>query len=231
MPDIFIAEPNNVPPALPEAPTALEEKAKSKQKLFLSEDVPAVFKNPVHLFSAFRKDPDGITFRDQENQETILLFIRHSFITNIRWIIVGIFLTILPLLISLSVGFFQNPLPSLPGKFYLMIGALYYLFVATYFYINFITWHFNIALVTNRRIIDINFSNLVYKDVAATKLNLVQDVSFAQVGAIRTFFDYGDVLVQTAGTLDNFTFESAPQPENIVHIIEDLIGKRNERFG
>jgi hypothetical protein len=59
----------------------------------------------------------------------------------------------------------------------------------------------------------------------------VQDVSFAQVGAIRTFFDYGDVLVQTAGTLDNFIFESAPQPSNIVHITEDLIGRHNELFG
>jgi hypothetical protein len=103
--------------------------------------------------------------------------------------------------------------------------------VATYWYINFISWYFNISLVTDKRVIDINFSNLVYKDVAATKMNLVQDVSFAQIGAIRTFFDYGDVLVQTAGTLDNFTFESAPQPENIVHIVEDLIGKHNELFG
>ena len=108
--------------------------------------------------------------------------------------------------------------------------AFYYLIVATYWFINFISWYFNISLVTDKRVIDIDFSNLVYKDVAATKINLVQDVSFAQIGAIRTFFDYGDVLVQTAGTLDNFTFESAPQPENIVHIVEDLIGKRNELF-
>jgi hypothetical protein len=230
MPDIFIAEPKTQESAPPKEETALEEKAKSKQKLFFDENTPSILKNPVHIFSAFRKDPDGIKFRDQEGEETILLFIRHSFITNLPWILIGVFLAILPLLISLSLGFFQNLLPSLPGKFYIMIGIFYYLFVTTYFYINFITWHYNIALVTNKRIIDINFSNLVYKDVAATKLNLVQDVSFAQVGAIRTFFDYGDVLVQTAGTLDNFTFESAPQPENIVHIIEDLIGKRNELF-
>jgi hypothetical protein len=229
MPDIFIAEPKQTTTPR-NIPTILEQKSDSKKNLFPDENNPSVFKNPVHLFSAFRKDPDGITFIDQENEETVLLFIRHSFITNIRWIILGIFLAILPLLISLSLGFFKNPLPPLPNKYYLMIDAFYYLFVATYFYINFITWHFNIALVTDKRIIDINFSNLVYKDIAATKLSLVQDVSFSQIGAIRAFFNYGDVLVQTAGTLDNFTFESAPQPENIVHIVEDLIGKRYERF-
>jgi hypothetical protein len=229
MPDIFVAEPETRNTTVPEMPYVLEKQAGLDKPIPIIQP-PINTNNPVHLFSAFKKNPDGITFRDQEGEETILLFIRHSFITNIRWILVGIFLAVLPLLILLSLGFFQNPLPSLPGKFYFMIEVFYYLFVATYLYINFITWHFNIALVTNKRIIDINFSNLVYKDVAATKLNLVQDVSFAQVGAIRTFFDYGDVLVQTAGTLDNFTFESAPQPENIVHVIEDLIGKRNERI-
>jgi len=229
MPDIFIAEPKEKNTAVPEKPYVLEKQERSDGPIPIIQS-PMDSNNPVHLFSAFRKNPDGITFRDQEGEETILLFIRHSFITNVRWILAGIFLLILPILISLSLGFFQNPLPSLSNKYYLMIGFFYYLFVATYFYINFITWHFNIALVTDKRIIDINFSNLVYKDIAATKLNLVQDVSFAQIGAIRTFFDYGDVLVQTAGTLDNFTFESAPQPENIVHIIEDLIGKRNEHF-
>lgn len=226
MPDIFVAEPKQGP-IVPEIPYVLE-KQESPDKPIPIIQPPMDINNPVHLFSAFKKNPDGITFRDKEGEEKILLFIRHSFITNIRWILFGIFLAILPLLMSLSLGFFQNPLPSLSGKFYFMLELFYYLFVATFFYINFITWHFNIALVTNKRVIDINFSNLVYKDVAATKLNLVQDVSFAQVGAIRTFFDYGDVLVQTAGTLDNFTFESAPQPENIVHIIEDLIGRRNE---
>jgi hypothetical protein len=231
MPDIFIAEPKNEEPAPLRKRSILEERATSKEKLFSGEDSPIVLRNTVHLFSAFRKDPDGITFRDQEDEETILLFIRRSFITNLKWIFIGSFFAILPILLSFSLGFFQNPLPPLPGKFYLMFELFYYLFVATYWYINFMTWYFNISLITDKRVIDINFSNLVYKDVAATKLNLVQDVSFAQVGAIRTFFDYGDVLIQTAGTLDNFILESAPQPENIVHIVEDLIGRRNELSG
>jgi hypothetical protein len=100
--------------------------------------------------------------------------------------------------------------------------------VATYFYINFITWYYNVALITDQRVIDVDFSSLVYKDVATTKLSLVQDISYAQVGVVRTFFDYGNILIQTAGSLDNFIFESSPKPEAAVHIVEELIGKRNE---
>lgn len=227
MPDIFIAEPKVETAPVNKGP--LIDDGDSNEPLPSVENLSP--QNPVHLFSAFRKDPDGIDFQDKENDEKIILFIRSSFITNIRWIFFGSLLIILPLFLPFLLKAFPNPLPFLPGRFYFFISAFYYLVVATYWYINFISWYFNISLVTNKRVISIEFSNLVYKDVAATKINLVQDVSFAQIGAIRTFFDYGDVLVQTAGTLDNFTFESSPQPENIVHIAEDLIGKRNELFG
>lgn len=218
MPDIFIAEPKSNDTAPIET-----------TPLISSAETPPY--NPVHLFSAFKKDPDGVDFHDKEGEERIILFIRRSFITNIHWIFFGTLFLIIPLILGSILRFFPNPLPFLPHKFYFFLIAFYYLVVATYWFINFISWYFNISLVTDKRVIDIDFSSLVYKDVAATKINLVQDVSFSQIGAIRTFFDYGDVLVQTAGTLDNFIFESAPQPENIVHITEDLIGKHNELFG
>jgi hypothetical protein len=218
MPDIFIAE--------PKTQTSVQNESTS-----LINDQEAPLQNPVHLFSAFKKDPDGVDFSDKDKDEKIILFIRRSFITNIHWIFFGLIFLVIPLFLGSILRFFPNPLPFLPNKFYFFLIAFYYLVVATYWFINFISWYFNISLVTDKRVIDIDFSSLVYKDVAATKINLVQDVSFAQIGAIRTFFDYGDVLVQTAGTLDNFIFESAPQPSNIVHITEDLIGRHNELFG
>ena len=226
MPDIFIAEPKETASTKPDP---LIDDGDFQKPVINSESLSP--QNPVHLFSAFKKDPDGIGFSDKGEDEKIILFIRRSFITNVRWIFLGSLLLILPLFLPFILRFFSNPLPHLPNTFYFFFSAFYYLVVATYWFINFISWYFNISLVTDKRVIDIDFSNLVYKDVAATKINLVQDVSFSQIGAIRTFFDYGDVLVQTAGTLDNFIFESAPQPENIVHIVEDLIGKRNELFG
>jgi len=226
MPDIFIAEPKEKDTAAPKKLPVLEDRQIPEEETSSLTERALILKNPVHLFSAFKKYPEGISFRDQEKAERILLFIRRSFITNLRWIFMGSLLIILPLLLPVFFRLFTNPLPPLSNNFYLIFCVFYYLFVATYWYLNFITWYFNISLVTDRRIIDIDFSNLVYKDVAATKLTLVQDVSFSQIGAIRTFFNYGDVLVQTAGTLDNFTFEAAPQPENVVHIVEDLIGRR-----
>ncbi len=177
----------------------------------------------LHLFSSLCKDPDDIVFQNQEEDEKILLFIRRDLITNAKWIILGVVLLLLPIV------FLPYHLSVLPWRFNIIFLLFYYILVASYLYVNFITWYFNISLVTDRRVVDVDFSGLVYKNVASTKLSLVQDVSYSQIGVIRTFFDYGDILVQTAGTIDNFDFDSAPQPENISHLIGDLIGNRNEQ--
>ena len=118
----------------------------------------------------------------------------------------------------------------MPQNYMLVITLFYYLLVTTFLFINFITWYFNLNIVTEKRLLDIEFQSVVYKNVAATKLTLVQDVSYSQIGVIRTIFNYGNVLVQTAGTIDNFIFEAVPRPEDAVHVIENLIGKRNEQL-
>lgn len=226
MPDIFVAEPKENDTTVPEMPYVLEKQERSDKPIPIIQP-PIVSDHSVHLFSSFCKDPEGISFQSQENGEKILLFLRRDFITNAKWILIGAALTALPLLLMFS-HLSGNPLPFLTFNFYLLLLFFYYLFVITYFYINFITWYYNVALITDQRVIDVDFSSLVYKDVATTKLSLVQDVSYAQVGVIRTFFNYGNILIQTAGSLDNFVFESSPNPEDAVHIVEKLIGKRNE---
>jgi len=107
----------------------------------------------------------------------------------------------------------------------LILSIGYFLWVITYAFINFVIWYYNAALITNKRIVDIDFHQLVYKDIAETKLALVQDVSYRQQSVIENFFDFGHVLIQTAGTIDNFEFSSLPKPDRIEEIVNELIGK------
>ena len=212
MPDVF--EENNQTNAKPPEPGVAQ--APSYQK-----------SGKLGLFTSFSENPEGVSFQNQEEGEKIILFIRKDFITNIGWLVTGAFLLLLPLVVFLGQQFLfsKYTLISIPVNLLLTLFLFYYLFTLTYLFISFITWYFNISLITDRRVVDIDFSSLVYKNIAVTKLDLVQDVSYKQVGVMRTFFDYGNVLVQTAGTIDNFEFDSAPNPEEIVHIVEDLIGK------
>lgn len=187
------------------------------------EQKPAPRKGNLHLFSGFCENPDKIFFHDQEPNEEILLFLRKSQIVNIGWILLSILLLIAPFFLFLLP---PSAIPFvIPQKFGLILLLFYLLAVVTYAFVNFIIWYYNAALITNRRIVDIDFHQLVHKDVAETKLSLVQDVSYRQESVIENFFDYGHVLIQTAGTVDNFEFNSLPKPERIEEIVNDLIGK------
>lgn len=212
MEDIFIASKKQEP--------ADENKNLEKKEIQRN----AALDTKIHLFSSFLLNPADISFENQEEDEKILLFVRKSKILNLKWILIASILFPLPLFVLPFVNL-TSFLSLFPFKYIFYFTVLYFLVLVTYVYVNFITWYFNIALVTNLRLIDVDFSGLIYKNVAITKLSLVQDVSFTQVGVIRNMFNYGDILVQTAASLDNFIFEAAPNPEKASHTIENLIGK------
>jgi len=180
-------------------------------------------KNQIHLFSGFCEYPDKISFHNQEEDETILLFVRKSQIVNLPWILTTLILIIAPLILLIIP---RNLFPlTVPMSLVLILSIGYFLWVITYAFINFVIWYYNAALITNKRIVDIDFHQLVYKDIAETKLALVQDVSYRQQSVIENFFDFGHVLIQTAGTIDNFEFSSLPKPDRIEEIVNELIGK------
>lgn len=178
----------------------------------------------MHIFSSYCEKPDAVTFQTQEDGEEILLLIRKSFYTNIPWIFFSVVFSLLPFLLFV-IPVESTPLTLLPPAYEFVLLALYYLAIGAYMMVSFITWFFNTSLVTTERILDIDFQDLVYKNIAETKMDLIQDVSETETGVLRTVFNFGDVLVQTAGTLENFNLEAVPHPDRVVEIIESLIGK------
>lgn len=237
MPDIFVAKHKG---------SAVKEKEEKKPSLgkinkinHLKRLVKILTRNSPHhtddnlknveLLSAFCLNPIGVSFEEKDKDENILLFLRRHIITNVSWISLSIlFLLIPPLVFFVNSQLFSFDISnifSLPMRFILIFTIFYYSIVLTYIFVNFISWYFNISLITNKRVLDVDFSGLVYKNVSATKLTLLQDASYTQTGVIRSVFDYGDVLLQTAGSLENFDISAVPYPERTVKIVEDLIGR------
>jgi len=179
----------------------------------------------LHLLSTFCENPINVTFETQEEDEKVLLFVRQSQWVNLPWLAATAIFIVLPILAFFLRGIFAQLAPS--TRFLLIFIPVYYLFVVIYAFVNFVTWYFNVVLVTTKRIIDVDFHQVVLKDVAETKLSLVQDVSYRQDGVLPNLFGFGFIMVQTAGTLENFEFEDLPQPERFVEIVDNLIGGRN----
>lgn len=206
MPDIFVGE---------TAPTLKTEKEE------LNKDISS----HAHLFASYCEKPPKVSFTDKIENEEILLFLRKHFVTNIPWILKAIGLAGIPILLSIVSSFNLISVNFLPVSFIAMTIIFYYLFVTTYIFVNYITWFYNISLVTTLRIIDIDFSQIVFENVNATKLTQVEDVGYVQIGVIRSIFDYGDVHVHTAGPVSNFESHAVPHPERVVKIINNLLGE------
>ena len=209
MPDIFVSE--NKP----------AEKVLQKTNLPNEKQ-----KNSVGVFSSYCVNPH-VRYRDLGSDEEILLFLRRHFVTNIPWIFQGLIALIAPFLLGALINMLGVSASGIPANVVFFITLFYYLLVFEFFFLNFLNWFYNISLVTTKRVIDIDFRVLFSKHIAATKIVQIEDVSLNEVGLIRSVFDYGDVKVQTAGTADFFEFLAVPHPEQIVHVIGDLIGKKH----
>lgn len=187
------------------------------------------YANESHMgiLSSFCQNPIGIHFQTQKPHESIILFLRSHFITNSSWIIFTVILLTLPIIIIFLLPLFRIDFLSSPlvTRFITIYVLLYYLMVSSYAFINFLHWFYNVFLVSSERVIDIDYSDIVIHNIAVTSLTHIQDVNYHQSGFISTFFNYGNLFVQTAGNEKNFEALSIPKPREATHIIGDLTGK------
>src|SRR3989344_3221027 len=151
-------------------------------------------------------------FETQSADEQVIVFSRAHFFTNLWWIVLVIILFLIPSALKL-VEFKDNPFNiTLSAKSQFLLTASWYLFVASFAFQRFLLWFFNIYIITNKRVVDIDFSHLFYKEISSTTIAHVQDVTHRRGGIAQLIFDYGDLFIQTAGAVPNIEFLSIPKP-------------------
>lgn len=206
MPDIFIAKKKNKI----NIDNSLEKKTDHLKKNQLERDL---------------KISKKILFSNQKEDEKIILFLRAHFITNFPWMIISGILIILPIIILIISNFVNISLPFVTADLIIVLILFYYLITLAFALINFMKWFYNILIITNLGIVDIDYSGLLYHDVTFTKLNLIEDVNYIKTGFLRSLFNFGDVFIQTAGGKENLEGIGIPNPSNAAHVIADSIGK------
>jgi hypothetical protein len=168
-------------------------------------------------FSNFLVNPKVLTFAEQDDDEVIYLAVRPHLISNISWIFTSIFMLIIPLFFS-----YFSFLNFLPLRYQLSAIFFWYLITFMYAFEKFLSWYFDFYLITNKRIVDISFNNLLNKHFAQTDISMIQDVSSSVKGFLGTFFNFGDLLIQTAAEINQINFEKVPNPSKIIKLIKEL---------
>jgi len=119
-------------------------------------------------------------------------------------VVFGLFLAIAPDFFN---GLSDQAYKILVGVIILGLAVLiFFLFVATYVYRQ------SRLLVTDRSLVQILQKSLFIRKISRLSMSNVEDVTAEERGILSTILNYGTIIVQTAGTLDNFIFPYCPNP-------------------
>lgn len=174
-------------------------------------------------FHAFCLRPN-LTFGTQHKDEQILLLLRAHPITQIPWIVASVVLFLTPFVVIFFVQAFLNSAQTV------FAGIVWYSFLFSYIFINILNYIFNVGLITNHRVVDIDYHYVLYREVNQTTFNQIQDVTTKTGGFIRTVLHYGDIFIQTAGTEANIEFHAIPEPTQAATIINSIISGQGQGF-
>jgi len=199
-------------PEIYEAPPETK-KRKPTDYSQVMRDFPA----STNMLSSFIVRPAMMSMGILEESEVILLIVRKHFVTNLKWIVLVILMTLVPVIASFT------SIPFLPGKFIAATTILWYLLVLGIFLNNFLSWFYNANIITDERIIDIDFRNIVYKNVSTAKISNVEDVTVQMGGAVQNMLDYGTILMQTAAEKAEFEFDDIPHPQKVAKLLNELM--------
>lgn len=174
--------------------------------------------------------PKDICFEAQNEGETILLLMRSHPMVNLWWMALVVMLLPLPLFWG-SFPLFTELTPALR----LAIDLLWYLGLFFFGLEKFLIWFYSVFVVTDERIIDIDFYGLLSKNIDVTQVENIEEVNYSQKGILANLFNYGDVVSQTAseqkasGTAAAFTFEAVPEPDRVTRVISELMKEKEGR--
>ncbi len=169
------------------------------------------------LTASFCYYPSGVDFVNKDPEEEIILLVRRHPITNLRWIVSAIILLILPAFLTVF-PFFE----MLPVEFQVVSILIWYMLTTAFVIEKYLGWYFNVNIITDERIIEVDFHNLIYREMTDASIENIEDVTVQIGGGIRTFFNYGDIVIQTAAQIPQVTFEAVSRPDMVAKVLREL---------
>jgi hypothetical protein len=153
------------------------------------------------------------TFEGKRSYENVkYLLYRHWYMLVEKLVAFG-FLALLPFVVYVLVGDYMQA-AGLTTLFWFLLSVYaliwwYGLFYAIAMYL-LDTW-----VVTDHRIVDSEQQGFFRRTVSELNLAKIQDITVRIRGPIPTFLDFGDLIIQTAGTEERFHFKEIPNPRAV----------------
>ena len=158
-----------------------------------------------------------------DNDEKIILEVRKHWFVFLAQSLPLVFLVFFPLIIKIILSALGLSDIVMFGKhaqaFVTMMTALWVWFIGVAFFILWTDYYLDILILTNKRIIDIEQKGFFAREISTFRLDRIQDITVDVNGVIPTFFDFGDIHIQTAGEVPEIGVKSIPDPHKVREIV------------
>jgi len=107
-----------------------------------------------------------------------------------------------------------------PKGFWIAASVIFFIFAIVVAYLSLVYW-LDQFVITNQRIVFIDWKFLSLKDEAEAFYHEIQEIQTREKGFLAYFkiFDYGTIVIETASAHIDIEFTNAPDPEEIRRFI------------
>ena len=159
---------------------------------------------------------------NEYNDEPVLIFAHRHWASLLSQITMAIILILLPL-IFLAIYGNTVTLNSISNQMLMSVGiSIYFLTITMYIFVEWITYYSNLLIVTGKTLIDVNQKTLFIRQISHLHLRQIEDIYSEIKGFLPTIFNYGAVIIQTAGANEYATIVNLPDPQKIAAQILEL---------
>ncbi len=169
-------------------------------------------------FAAYAPKPHAVRFESQAAHEHIVLLLRMHPVTQLRWMATAIVLAFIPMVFTV----FPQIL-GIADRFKVGVLLLWYLALFGYVLQACVKWLYNVYLITDERVVDVDFVTIGQKNITTAKIDNIEDITSESTGFFASFFDFGNIILQTAGAQQEIVFEAVPHPAKVVSVLNDLV--------
>lgn len=168
--------------------------------------------------SVFMPFPRNTSFLGKEDDENVILIVRSHWIRYVKYIASSILILTVPIVAALLIPSIRDNASLLVAIFFMCIMISMSLVMYS-----FLLWYYNVNIITDRRVVDVDFKTIFSHSSSEARLDKIEDVTSKQGGAFSNVLDIGTVHIQTAGTNAYIEFDSVPKPREIQDILSDLL--------
>ena len=169
-----------------------------------------------------------------DKEKEIVVFVRRHWVTFLSQFILAFLMLIIPIVVAIIL-YSLNVTSKIHGlglNFLVLVASAYYLIAITFTFVSWISFYYNVYIVTRGEIIEITQVGFFGRKISQLSLLRVQDVTSSMKGFLPTFFAFGDVLIETASEQkETFLLQSVPNPQEIsakiMHLHDEAIATEN----